>query len=262
MFDIRSRGARIALQIAVTIAVIPFLIPLVTMVFKSIEGAGWSNYAAVLAVPGFANFFLNSAIVAGGSIVIVYATTMMAAFGFAKLRIRNREVFFWLMMAALTLPEVVLIAPLYSTAVSLHLLGTFWSVILPIAALQIPFTVLIARGYVDGIPHTLFEAAILDGADSWKMFRYILLPLSKPIATSLVVLVLINAWNSYLLPKVFLIGEDMGVVTLLPEFFRRQYNDDLPKVLAAAVITAIPTVIAYIVLQKQFERGMSAGAIK
>ena len=262
MFDIRSKRSKIILQLVVTIAVLPFLIPIFAMVRKSIEGAGWSNYAAVIAVPGFARFFLNSGIVAGSAILIVYVTTMMAAYGFSKLRIRNREVFFWLMMAALTLPEVVLIAPLYATAVSLHLLGTFWSVILPIAALQIPFTVLIARGYVDGIPQALFEAAILDGASSWRIFRSIVLPLSKPIATALVVLVLINAWNSYLLPKVFLIGEDMGVVTLLPEFFRRQYNDDLPKVLAAAVITAIPTIIAYIVLQKQFERGMSAGAIK
>lgn len=262
MFEIRSRRARIILQLLVTIAVVPFVIPIATMVSESLQGAGWSNYAAVLAVPGFPRFFLNSAIVAGGAIIIVYVTTMMAAFGFSKLRIRNREVFFWLMMAALTVPEVVLIAPLYSTAVTLHLLGTFWSVLIPIAALQIPFTVLIARGYVDGIPHTLFEAAILDGADSWRIFRYILLPLSRPIATALVVLVLINAWNSYLLPKVFLIGDNMGVVTLLPEFFRRQYNDDLPKVLAAAVITAIPTIVAYVVLQRQFERGMSAGAIK
>ena len=142
------------------------------------------------------------------------------------------------------------------------MLGTFWSVILPIAALQIPFTVLIARGYVDGIPDTLFEAARLDGASTWRMFWSMLVPLARPIAVALLVLVLINAWNAYLLPKVFLINDDMGVVTLLPEFFRRQYNDDTPKVLAAAVVTAIPTIIAYIALQKQFERGMAAGAIK
>lgn len=262
MFETRSRTSRAVLQIVLTIAVIPFLIPIYSMVAKSFEGAGWGNYAAVVAVPGFFRFFLNSAIVAAGSIVIIYIATMMAAFGFSKLRIRSKELFFWLMMAALTLPEVVLIAPLYSTAVTLGLLGTFWSVILPIAALQIPFTVLIARGYVDGIPDTLFEAARLDGAGTVRMFWSVLLPLARPIAVALLVLVLINAWNAYLLPKVFLINDDMGVVTLLPEFFRRQYNDDIPKVLAAAVVTAIPTIVAYIALQKQFERGMAAGAIK
>lgn len=262
MFELRSRGAKALLQLIVTIAMIPFLIPIYAMISRSFTGAGWGNYAAVLAVPGFARFFLNSAIVAGGSIVIIYIATMMAAFGFSKLRVRGKEVYFWLMMAALTLPEVVLIAPLYSTAVTLHLLGTFWSVILPIAALQIPFTVLITRGFIDGIPDTLFEAARLDGAGSWRIFRSLLVPLARPMAVALLVLVLINAWNSYLLPKVFLIDDSMGVVTLLPEFFRRQYNDDLPKVLAAALITAIPTIVAYVALQRQFERGMAAGAIK
>ena len=262
MFETRSLGARITLQAILTIAVIPFLIPIGAMLAKSFEGPGWGNYVAVVSVPGFFRFFLNSAFIAAMSILIIYVTTMMAAFGFSKLRIRNKEVYFWLLMAALTLPEVVLIAPLYSTAVSLGLLGTFWAVILPIAALQIPFTVLIARGYIDGIPDTLFEAARLDGASTWRMFWSVLVPLSRPIAVALIVLVLINAWNAYLLPKVFLINDDMGVVTLLPEFFRRQYNDDTPKVLAAAVVTAIPTIVAYIALQKQFERGMAAGAIK
>ncbi len=262
MFETRSLRSKLLLQLLVTIGVIPFLIPLYAMVSRSLSGGGWGNYAAVLAVPGFWRFFLNSAIVAGGAIIIIYIATMMASFGFSKLRVWRKEVFFWMMMAALTLPEVVLIAPLYATAVRLELLGTFWSVILPIAALQIPFTVLITRGCVDGIPDTLFEAARLDGANTWRMFWSILVPLARPMAVALIVLVLINAWNAYLLPKVFLIDEDMGVVTLLPEFFRRQYNDDIPKILAAAVVTAIPTIVAYIALQKQFERGMAAGAIK
>ena len=262
MFETRSLRSRVLLQLVVTIAVIPFVIPLYAMFSRSLSGAGWGNYAAVLQVPGFYRFFLNSIIVAAGSMIIIYLATMMAAFGFSKLRVQNKEVFFWMMMAALTLPEVVLIAPLYATAVQLGLLGSFWSVILPIAALQIPFTVLIARGYVDGIPDTLFEAARLDGAGTGRMFWNILVPLARPIAVALIVLVLINSWNAYLLPKVFLIDPDMGVVTMLPEFFRRQYNDDTPKILAAAVVTALPTILAYISLQKHFERGMAAGAIK
>jgi ABC-type glycerol-3-phosphate transport system permease component len=229
---------------------------------RSLEGRGWGNYLAVLRVPGFARFFLNSFIVSGATIVIVYLLTMAASFALSRLRIRYKEVFFWMMMAALTLPEVVLIAPLYATAVATHTLGTFWSVILPIAALQIPFTTLITRSYVDAIPDTIFDAARIDGASTWRVFWSILIPLAKPMGVALGVLVLINAWNSYLLPKMFLIQDNMGTVTLLPEFFRRQYNDDTPKVLAAAVLTALPEVVAYICLQRQFERGLAAGAIK
>lgn len=262
MFETRTWRSRLTLQLVVTVAVVPFLIPLVAMLTTSLTGAGWNNYAAVLRVPGLPRFFLNSAVVAVGAVAIMYLATMAAAFGFSKLRVRGKEVYFWLMMAALTLPEVVLIAPLYTTAVELGMLGTYWSVILPIAALQIPFTVLLARGFVDGIPDTLFEAARIDGAGTARLFRSVLLPMARPMAVALVVLVFINAWNSYLLPKVFLIDDSMGVVTLLPEFFRRQYNDDTPKILAASLITALPTIIAYILLQKQFERGMAAGAIK
>lgn len=262
MFELRSRRAQILLQLTVTVSVIPFLIPIYAMVTRSLEGRGFENYIEVIQVPGFARFFVNSAIIAGASILITYTATLMAAFAFSKLRVRRKEVLFWMMMAALTLPEVVLIAPLYTTAVNLGMLGTFWSVILPICALQIPFAVLICRGYVDGIPDALFEAARIDGASTWRTFWSILVPLARPMAAALVILVLIFAWNAYLLPKVFLVGDDMGVVTLLPEFFRRQYNDDIPKVMAATVITAIPTVLAYILLQKQFERGLAAGAIK
>jgi ABC-type glycerol-3-phosphate transport system permease component len=262
MFEIRNRTSKWLLQLIVTIAVIPFLIPLITMVARSLEGRGWGNYVAVIQVPGFARFFLNSFIVSGSAIIVVYLFTMAASFGFSKLRIRYKEVFFWMMMAALTLPEVVLIAPLYVTAVNTHTLGTFWSVILPIAALQIPFTTLITRSYVDGIPDTIFEAARIDGANTWRVFWNILIPLAKPMGVAVGVLVLINAWNSYLLPKMFLVQDNMSTVTLLPEFFKRQYNDDTPKVLAAAVLTALPEVIAYISLQRQFERGMAAGALK
>ena len=77
---------------------------------------------------------------------------MFAAFGFSKLHIRGREIYFWMMLAALTLPEVVLLTPLFATAISLGLYNTYLSVILPLAALQIPFCVLLARNFVDGIP--------------------------------------------------------------------------------------------------------------
>ena len=85
---------------------------------------------------------------------------------------------------------------------------------------------------------------------------------TKPIASAVVVLTLINSWNSYLLPLVFLQDRSKQVVTLLPQFFVGEYTNDQTKILAAAVMTAIPTVLAYILLQKNFERGLSAGALK
>jgi ABC-type glycerol-3-phosphate transport system permease component len=242
--------------------VIPFAVPLFTMVQGSLQGRGFGNYLAVLQVPGLLLFFINSAIIAGVTIVIVYCLTMLASFGFSKLRIRNKEVFFWLLLAAMTLPEVVLLTPLFMTAASTGIYNTFWAVILPVSALQVPFTVLLSRSYMDGIPDELFEAARIDGASTFRVFRSIVVPLAKPMGVVIVVLVLIAAWNSYLLPLVFLQDPNFQVVTLLPQYFQGQYNDDQTKVLAGALLTALPEVIAYVSLQRFFEQGMSAGALK
>lgn len=262
MFETRSRTSRIVLQLIATLLVLPFLFPLVAMVQGSLAGEGWKNYLTVLSVPEVPLFFRNSAIIATVTILIVYACTMLAAFGFSKLRIPGKEVYFWMLLAALTLPEVVLLTPLFATSTTLNLYDTYWAVILPLAALQIPFTVLLARNFINGIPDGLLEAARVDGANTATAFWYIILPLTRPIAAAIVVLTLIGAWNDYLLPLVFLQSPDEQTITLLPSFFVGQFSNDQTKVLASAVITAIPEVAAYLALQKLFERGLSAGALK
>jgi raffinose/stachyose/melibiose transport system permease protein len=243
--------------------VIPFVIPLFTMAQGSLQGIGWGNYKAVLQLDGLWLYFRNSLIISAAVIALVYFLTMAASFGFSKLRIRNKEVFFWLMMGALTLPEVVLLTPLVITASNVGIAGTFWAVIIPLVALQIPFTTLLTRSFVDGVPDALFEAARIDGAGTVRQFWSILVPLAKPMAVAIVVLVLINSWNSYLLPLV-LLGQADGhqVVTQLTNAFKTQYTDDQTKILAGAVLAALPEIIAYISLQRHFERGMAAGAIK
>ena len=111
---------------------------------------------------------------------------MLAAFGFSKLHIRGKEIYFWMMLACLTLPEVVLLTPLFATTLRLGLYDTYWAVVLPLAALQMPFAVLLARNFIDGIPDELFEAARVDGASVFTAFRYIIVPLTRPIAAAIV----------------------------------------------------------------------------
>lgn len=263
MFETRTRLARVGLTALLAVMVIPFVIPLFTMVQGSLQGRGWGNYRTVIELEGFWLYFRNSIVISLATITIVYFLTISASFGFSKLRIRNKELYFWLMMGALTMPEVVLLTPLVITASKTGMAGTFWAVIIPLVALQIPFTTLLTRSYVDGIPDALFEAARIDGAGTWRQFWYVLVPLAKPMAVAIVVLVLINSWNSYLLPLV-LLGQADGhmVVTQLPNSFKTQYTDDQTKILAGAVLAALPEIIAYISLQRHFERGMAAGAIK
>lgn len=262
MFEARRVRTRVLLQLLLTVLVIPFVFPLVAMVQGSLKGAGWDNYRTVLSLPLLPGFFINSAEIAAAVIVIVLVCTMAAAFGFSKLNIRGKEFFFWLLLACLTLPGVVLLAPLFATVTRVGAYNSLWAVILPLAALQIPFTTLLARNFVDGIPDELLEAARVDGAGPGRTFWHVLLPLSRPIVAAVVVLVFINSWNEFLLALLFLQTPDQQTITLVPQYFVGQYNNDQTKVLAAAVLTALPVVIAYIGLQRFFERGLAAGALK
>ncbi|GIM90567.1 carbohydrate ABC transporter permease [Paractinoplanes toevensis] len=262
MFEIRSRTGKIFLQVFATLLLIPFAFPLVVMVKGAFAGEGVRNFQAVLEVPGFGRFFVNSIIIAAVVIVLVYVVTMMAAFGFAKLHIRFREVYFWMLLACLTLPEVVLLAPLFATDTKLGLYDTYWAVILPLAALQVPFAVLLSRNFIDSLPDELFEAARVDGANSYRGFIYLVIPLTRPIAAAVLIFTLVAAWNDYLFPLVFLQSPDLQTITLVPQFFVGEFSNDQTKILASAVITAIPEVVAYLSLQRLFERGLSAGAIK
>jgi raffinose/stachyose/melibiose transport system permease protein len=262
MFEARTRSRRICLQLLVTILVVPYLFPIVVMVQGSLAGQGLDNYRAVLEVPGFWRFFVNSAVIAIGVIVIVYVVSVLASYGFARLRIFGREVYFWILLACLTLPEVVLLAPLFTTALKLGLYNTYWSVILPLTALQIPFAVLLTRTFINGLPDELFEAIRVDGASSVAVFRHLVVPLTRPIAAAVLIFTLIGAWNDYLMPLVFLQTQSMQTITLVPQFFVGEFNNDQTKILASAVLTAIPEVVAYLCLQRLFERGLTAGAIK
>jgi ABC-type glycerol-3-phosphate transport system permease component len=262
MFEVKSRSQKIVIQVLATLLVIPYLFPLVVMMQGSFAGQGIENYRAVLRIELLPYFFRNSIIIAAAVIAIVYVCTILAAFGFAKLRIRGKEIVFWVLMAALTLPEVVILTPLFATASSTGLYDTLWSVILPLSALQIPFTVLLCRNYITGIPDELLESARIDGATTLQVFRHVVAPLTKPIGAAIVVLTLITSWNDYLLPLVFLQSDQLQTVTLVPQFFVSQFNNDQTKVLAAAVICALPEVLAYLLMQKNFERGLTAGALK
>ncbi len=262
MFEVRSKKNKILLQLLLLVMTVPYLIPLVQMVLGSLGGRGLYNYKVVWDTGVVLIYFRNSAIIAAGVIALVYVFSMTAGFGFAKLQIKYKEFFFWMILIALTLPEVILLTPLFVTFQKMHMFNTLFAIILPTAALQIPFTILLTRKFDAGIPGELMEAARIDGASVWQVFTAVILPLTKPIASAIIVLTLINAWNAYLLPLLFLQSPDLGVVTLLPQYFQGEFTNDQTKILAAAVMTAVPEIVAYLLMQKNFERGMVAGALK
>ncbi len=263
IIDGRKPRNAVILHIVLVLLTIPFAVPLVLLVVNSTRGAGViDNYASVLSIALVPRFFLNSIVIAVCTVLLTYAVTMGAAYALAKLPIYGREVMFYGLVIALTLPSAALSVPLFITIRQLGLYNTPWSVILPLAALQTSFNVLLARQFLEGIPDELLEAARVDGATTWTILWRIILPLARPIAAVIIVWTFVGAWNEYLLPLIFLQDTSQQTITLLPRYLSSQFTIEQTKLFAAAVMTALPTVICYLFFQRSFEQGITAGATK
>lgn len=263
MFGRASIRQRVFYQVLATILIIPFLFPLVAIVATSFAGQGAAaNYTAVVTETPFLLFLFNSAVISAGTVGLIYATTMLAGFAFSKLKFTGRSLLFNALLVGLVLPSIALMVPMFIIVRQLGLFNNFLAVILPLSAVTIPLTLLLARNYLNGIPNEIIEAAKIDGATSFGTLVRIVLPLSRPITAVIVVWSFLQAWNEFFLPLLFLQDQKLQVITQVPQFFTSTYGSDVPKIFAALVLICLPIVITYLLLQKFFERGLTAGAIK
>jgi raffinose/stachyose/melibiose transport system permease protein len=254
---------RLASQVAVTLIALPFALALVAIVAESFGGAGFAaNYAAVLTQTPFLQSTFNSAVISAGVIALVYVCTMLAAYAFAKMRFRGKQLVFNAILVGLVLPSIALIVPLFIMVQRLNLFNNYLAVIVPLATTIVPFTLLLTRNYLASIPDEVLEAARLDGCSSFSALVRIVLPLSRPITAVIIVWAFLQGWNEFFLPLLFFQDPSLQTVTTIPLYFTSTYGSDQPKIFAALVLICLPVVIAYLCLQKFFEKGLSAGAIK
>lgn len=263
MFGRPTLTSRITSQVIVTLIIIPFVLPLIAIVAKTFDGAGFvDNYLAVLTKTPLLQSLFNSAVIAAGVIVLVYVCTMLAGYALSKMRFAGKTVIFNAILVGLVLPTIALIVPLFIFVSTFELFNNYLAVIIPLATTIIPFTLLLTRNYLIAIPDEVLEAARIDGCNSFGVLIRVVLPLAKPITAVLIVWAFLQSWNEFFLPLLFLPDPNLGTVTTIPLYFTSTYGSDQPKIFAALVLISLPIVIAYLALQKFFEKGLSAGAIK
>jgi raffinose/stachyose/melibiose transport system permease protein len=178
------------------------------------------------------------------------------------MRFSGKKLVFNAILVGLVLPSIALIVPLFIMVQRLGLFNNYLSVIVPLGTTIIPFTLLLTRNYLAGIPDEVLEAARLDGCTSFGTLVRVVLPLSRPITAVLIVWAFLQGWNEFFLPLLFFQDPSLQTVTTIPLYFTSTYGSDQPKIFAALVLICLPVVIAYLALQKFFEKGLSAGAIK
>jgi len=220
----------------------------------------FDNYATVIREGHMMRAFLNSLIIAAGTVLLANVSAAMGAYVLARRKSRLNRWIYYLFI-------VGLIAPInYVTTIKVmqtfHVINTFPGIILLYSALMIPFTVFLFYGFVSSVPLELDEAAIIDGCTGWRLFARIQVPLMMPVAATAVLINFMNAWNEFVLPLYVFNRSTANPMTLAVYNFYGTYMSSWNLVCAAIVLTTLPIVIVYLFGQRYIVSGVIAGAIK
>lgn len=220
------------------------------------------NYVEAFVRYGLGPLFLNSGIITVASVVVTVAVSMSAAYAFAKIPFKGSEALFSLLLLGVVIPPSALVVPLLIEMRYLGLYDSTAGLALVYVAFGLPISTLVFRGFFASIPSEIIEAARLDGCRETTILWRIIAPMSKgPIATVVILLFLAN-WNEFILALVLLRNPARFTLTLGINAQLGQYTSDYQLIAAASIIAAIPVFVVYLVLQRQFERGVAEGALK
>jgi raffinose/stachyose/melibiose transport system permease protein len=208
------------------------------------------------------SYFLNSVIVSIPIVIFTVLLSSLAGYAFAKHSFPGRRTIFYAFLIGLILPFQSIMIPLYYTLRDFHLLGTYWAMIVPTTALGLPFGIFIMRAFFQGVPSELSDAARVDGCDEFGVFWRVILPLAKPGMITLAIFSFLGAWNSFLLPLIYMQREELRPLVVGLMFFQSRYTRDYALTMAGATIVSVPVILVYIAFQRQFIQGLTAGALK
>ncbi|WP_326795032.1 carbohydrate ABC transporter permease [Streptomyces sp. NBC_01808] len=201
----------------------------------------------------------NSALVTVCSVAFVLAVSALAAYPLARVTARWSRGTYLLIMLGLVLPFQLASLPLYQTMRDLGLLGTPWALVLFHSGLQVPFTVFLYTGFLRALPRDFEDAAFIDGCTPLQSFRHVVLPLLKPVTVTALVLNTVIVWNDFFTPLLYLSGSAQQTMPVAIAGFVGQYVTDWNLVFAALVISILPVLIVYFLLQRSIISGFAAG---
>ncbi len=293
---IDGRGGGWFVRITIFVVVVIWLIPVAGVLITSfrsealVDRTGWwtalahpfrsgqwtlENYREALDAGGFKNAFLNSVAVTVPSTVIPITIAAFAAYAFAWMEFRGRQVMFVLVVGLLVVPLQMALIPilrLYTAGASiggvtiipdLKLNGTFLGIWLAHTAFGLPLATYLLRNYIGALPSSLIESAKMDGADHFTIFRRLVIPLSVPALAAFAIFQFLWVWNDLLIAYVFLGGtQKTRVVTIALQNLMGSRGENWHLLTSAAFITMIVPLAIFFALQRYFVRGLTAGSVK
>ena len=211
---------------------------------------------------GISQYFLNSLIVTICTLAGVVFTSTFSAFGICQMKGRLGNFVFLFCLCGLLLSPQVCLLPLFMLLKSLKLKNTLFAMILPYIAFRLPVWIMLIRSFFVGISKEVEEAATIDGATLMQIYGYIYLPLSKPIISTVIIMTAYYAWNEFVFATIFVDSSKLRTIPVGLMVFRDGLMTEWGVVLAGMVISCLPIIVLFLLMQKSFVRGMTAGAVK
>ncbi|WP_220094324.1 carbohydrate ABC transporter permease [Paenibacillus sp. YN15] len=275
----RSRGLKFVLMtciyVLLIVTVLFMLVPYVWMLSSSLklnkdvftfpmqwipEAPRWQNYADIWTRIPLGKFIFNTAKLSVIVTILQLLTSSFAAYAFSKLRFKGRNTLFLGYIATIAIPWQAYMVPQFILMRSLGLNNTHLAIILLQAFSA--FGVFLMRQFYQGIPDELCEAARIDGLSEYGIWARIMLPLSKPALSTLVIFTFVSTWNDFLGPMIYLTKTELKTIQIGLRMFISQYSAEYGLIMAASVISIIPVLVVFLALQKYFVQGIASSGIK
>jgi multiple sugar transport system permease protein len=271
----KNRTASVAINVALVIVALVTVIPALWMLSASFMAPGEAsstplrvlpahptiaNYLALVSRMHMLVYFVNSLIIATAVTLVSLFFNSMAGFAFAKYRFAGRSRLFKFLLSGMIIPAQVTMLPLFLMLKTMGLVNTYVGALIP--GLASIFGIFLMRQFILAIPESLLEAARIDGASEFKVFRSVIIPLCRPVLVTLALFTFMGTWNDFMWPLIIMTDNSMYTLPVALANLRGEHLLDVELMMAGSVVTVLPVVILFLVFQRHYVRGIMVGGVK
>lgn len=272
-----GRGGTAARYAVLAAGAVIMVIPFLYMLSTSFKGQAYvlatppqfvphpatlDNYRQAWDSDRFARYFLNSALVATATTALSLLLSSMMAYAFARFRFPGREPMFKVLLLGLMVPAMMLIIPQFVLAKYLHLLDSLTGLVIFYVAGSLALNTFLLRGFMESVPAELEQAMLVDGAGAWTRYWRLVLPLSRPALATATIFTFLAAWDEFPWALTIINTPGRRTLPLAIELFQGENSTLWGLVFAASVVAIVPVIVVFLVFQRHFVQGLTAGAVK
>lgn len=220
------------------------------------------NFQRAWETNNFQVFFGNSLVVAVTTTVLSVVFSAMAAYAFARFEFPGKETVFYAFLLTMMIPGLVMIIPQFLLAKALHLRNSLWGLILVYVSMSVPLNIFLLRGFFEGLPREIEDAVLIDGGGYLSIFLRIVLPLSKPALATVGIFTFLFSWDEYVWALTAIDDVSRRTLPVAIATFQGQHVTEWGLVFAASLIALTPVITVFVLLQRYFVKGLTAGGFR